>query len=180
MNPIDAVGAQAVAPDRSLGEVIASMIGAIASDIAHVMPPGDVASLKRLRPWDPGNAAFWRLLALHVSPRGVSNAFGATRNEAERCLAVLFSAMAHLKGQHSPKSALGRVLAEQDLSEARFLKLLRAEGPALLDNVRLVARFLATKAVPVDQTGLALLIASDGKEWAEDVRRKIARDYYSK
>jgi CRISPR type I-E-associated protein CasB/Cse2 len=74
---------------------------------------------------------------------------------------------------------LGRALAEADLSEQRFLKLLRAQDRGLLDAVRTVTHYLSTKAVPVDCSDIALLILSDGRSDEDSVRRSIARDYYS-
>jgi len=48
-----------------------------------------------------------------------------------------------------------------------------------LFGVRTVARFLASRAEPVDWTDLARLILTREAQTSEAVRRQVARDYYS-
>lgn len=159
--------------ERSLG----STIGAMAGTIERVLSPGDVASLRRLRPADPDCSAFWKMLAIHVAeglPAG-----GPARDQAERRWAVILQALATMRGLHTPGLRLGRVLAAVDLAEARFLRLLRSKGEMLGDAARVTAQFLANRAVPTDHSELAALILSDGRADGEAVRRRIARDFYT-
>lgn len=159
--------------ERSLG----SIVGAVAVSMDRVLPPGDVAALRRLRPGDADCAAFWKLLATHLT--GELPAGGAPRDEAERRWAVILQALARMRGLHAPGLRLGRTLAAAGLAEARVLRLLRARHEALADAVRVTAHFLANGAVPSDQAEMAALILSDGRTDEESVRRRIARDFYA-
>lgn len=155
---------------------LANVIGRIAHDLAKVLPAGDVAALRRQRPGDPGGMAFWKIAGTHLVdqlPEG-----GALADERERRWAVLLQAFAQLQGLHAPGLRLGRVLAERDLAEMRFLRLLRAHGDALADMIRLTAHFLANKAAAVNFVDLASLVLTDGGAREEEVRRRVARDYY--
>jgi len=157
---------------------LGSVIGAAAHAIQEVLSPGDVAALRRLRPEDLSVPAFWRVCVGHLSD--VLPEDGATRDEHERRWAVIMQAMAELRGLHVPSCRLGHALAAADIAEARVLRLLRAGGESLFDSVRVIARHLATTATPVSCTDLALLVLSDGRTDDEPVRRRIARDYYSR
>lgn len=140
---------------------------------------GDIAELRRLDPTDPGSPAFWKIAGSVLEPYGWLSGDGETRNESERRWAVILRALAALAPLHAPGRRLGAALAEGDLSEVRFVRLLRARGEILRKEVRTVASFLASKAVRVDLTGFADLVLSEGMElWEEDARRRIARDYY--
>lgn len=159
--------------ERTLG----SIVGAIAASIDRVLPPGDVAALRRLRPGEVGCAAFWKLLATHLGRE--LPAEGPARDEAERRWAVIVQALARMRGLHDPRVRLGRALASAGLAEGRVLRLLRARHDNLADAVRVTAEFLANASIPTDHTEIALLILSDGRGDEETVRRRIARDYYA-
>jgi CRISPR type I-E-associated protein CasB/Cse2 len=153
------------------------IINRIADLIDRRLQPGEVASLRRLKPDDIDSPAFWRIAAVELEQ--ALDASGPLRDRQERRWAVITQALARLDGLHAPGRKLGRALAESDLSEQRFLKLLRAQDRGLLDAVRTVTHYLSTRAVPVDCYEIALLILSDGRSDEDSVRRSIARDYYS-
>ncbi len=153
------------------------IVNRIADLIARRLQPGDVASLRRLKPDDIDSPAFWRITAVELEHTLATSA--ALRDREELRWAAIIQALAMLDGFHAPGRKLGRALAEADLSEQRFLKLLRAQDRGLLDAVRTVTHYLSTRAVPVDCHEIALLILSDGRSDEDSVRRSIARDFYS-
>jgi CRISPR system Cascade subunit CasB len=158
-------------------ESLATTIGRLAHAIDELLPPGDVAELRRLAPHDPGCPAFFKLVA-SVLPDGTLPRDGARRDEAERHWAVVFSCLATLRGLHRPGRRLGHALAYAEVSELRVVRLLRARGEALLDAVAVIARTLAVKGEAVDAAELARLLLDE--QHAEQVRRRIARDYFAK
>jgi CRISPR type I-E-associated protein CasB/Cse2 len=157
---------------RSLGLLIAQ-IAAELSDAGT----GDLAELRRLKPEDPGGPAFWRVVVTRLDPE--LPAGGEARETALRRWAVILRALAALDGLHKPGRRLGAALAEAGVSELRLNKLLRASGEPLFDQVRAVTHQLATAAAPVDLTGLARLVMSDGQPHEQAVRQTIANDYYA-
>jgi CRISPR type I-E-associated protein CasB/Cse2 len=152
------------------------IINRIADLIDRRLQSGEVASLRRLKPDDIDSPAFWRIAAELGTALDLS---GPIRDRQELRWAAIIQALAMVDGFHAPGRKLGYALAESDLSEQRFLKLLRAQDRGLLDAVRTVTHYLATKAVPVDCYEIALLILSDGRSDEDSVRRSIARNYYS-
>jgi CRISPR type I-E-associated protein CasB/Cse2 len=148
----------------------------IAMAIAHELPPGNLAALRRLDPDNPSSPAFYRVLAAHVEPTYPLPAGGAVRDEAERRWAVILSGMVQL--EHQARRGLGRAAAEAGLSEMRFSRLLRDGGRTLAATVRAVVHFLAVKNESVDWVDFAKLVLSEGNSWGEGVRRSLARDYY--
>jgi CRISPR type I-E-associated protein CasB/Cse2 len=153
-------------------------IGRLAHAIDRRLDPGDIAALRRLHSRDPSCPAFWKLLSAYVVPGGTEAPPGPLRDDYERRWAAILSGMAHMQGLHDPGRRAGRALA-QVLSEARFLRLLRASGDLLLDMFRTVAQHLASKAQSIDFTGLARLVLSDDRSDQESVRRALARDYFA-
>jgi CRISPR system Cascade subunit CasB len=153
--------------------------GGFSRKLEGKLSPGDVAALRRLGPADPASPAFWRVVALHLEPAGLlPQGSGPLRDETERRWALLLSGMARCAGLHRPGEKLGRGLVRAKYAEVRFSRLLRASGEALGDALRALTHQLASSATHVDWAELAELILSDGKPWAEGVRRRIARDYY--
>jgi len=162
---------EATAPNepRSLESLVGSLVTALATG-----PPGDAASLRRLDAADPSCAAFWKLSSAFLSTaRPLSE-------EEERRWASVMNVIAHAGGLHryGREHSLGRALAKMRLSELRFTRLLRASGHALLREAQILGRLLAAKAEPVDLTGIASLVLSDGRSDEERVRRNLARDYF--
>jgi CRISPR type I-E-associated protein CasB/Cse2 len=153
-----------------------SVVGALAHAIEKLLSPGDVAELRRLHPTDLSYPVFWRICAAHLAP---VLPLGAARDEAERRWAVILQALAELRGLHSPGARYGRALASAGIAELRALRMLRASGSALYDSVRTISRYLAATGTPANCSELALLVLSDGRDEAESIRRRIARDYYA-
>lgn len=163
-------------PRSSLRDVVQ----AIAGGIAHqVVPPSDLGQMRRARPGDLGGPAFWKIAVSHLEPAGMLPPPDAPwRDEAERRWVTIVAGMAEMAGRHRRGRRLGRVLAENDLSEARVLRLLRATDQPLLATVRAVTHQLAASGSAVDWGDLAQLVTSDGEPWGEGVRRRIAEDFY--
>lgn len=156
---------------------LASLVGRIAAELAEA-PPGDLAELRRLTPDDPGGAAFWRIVVTRLDPEHLPGG-GPARDDALRRWAVILRAIARLNGFHNPGRRFGTALAEAGVSEMRLNKLLRASGDPLFDQVRAVTHQLTTAAAPVDLTGVARLVLSDGQPHEQAVRQTIANDYYA-
>lgn len=135
-------------------------------------PSGRRAELRRLEPTAPGGA-FWGLL-LRVVPEALGD------DEAERRWAVVIRGIAVmeavLRGEREPP-AMGIALARAAVAELRFLKLLRSSEDALPDELRRLARLMASRNQPFDWTDAWWLLATAGTPDAP-IRRKIARDYY--
>lgn len=173
------------APQQDQGPTtpVSSGLGGIVNRIAGAMErettPGDVAALRRIDPHDPSCPAFWRMVVNHLVPAGAIPVDGHGRDEIERRWASILGGMALMQGLHRPGRRLGKALAAADFSELRFVRLLRAQDGQLLREVRTLARYLASKAEPVDWADLARLVITRNRRTAESVRRGIARDYYS-
>jgi len=155
---------------------LTSLVGRIADELAET-PPGDLAELRRLTLDDPGGAAFWRIVVTRLDPDLPGG--GPARDDALRRWAVILRAIARLNDFHNPGRRFGTALAEAGVSEMRLNKLLRASGAPLFDQVRAVTHQLATAAAPVDLTGVARLVLSDGQPHEQAVRQTIANDYYA-
>jgi CRISPR system Cascade subunit CasB len=144
----------------------------------QIISPGDLASLRRLEPDEPGDAAFWKILASTIEPAGLLPHSGPLRDAVERQWAVLLNALAIAGGQHATDVRLGGALAEAELSELRFVRLVRARGPALENEIRAIGRILASKALQANWVEVVQLLRHQDDEHCERWRRKIARDYY--
>ncbi|MCB9656970.1 MAG: type I-E CRISPR-associated protein Cse2/CasB [Sandaracinaceae bacterium] len=144
---------------------------------------GDVASLRR----EDGarSPVFYKLASMmlrDVLPRGGE----AQLSEAERRWARVVHLLARTAGQHvvrGPK--FGAALADAGLAEARFVRLLRAEGDAIDPASRAAIAPLVQQALSFDALDLAALIVSAPHptfrfhlEDGDDVRRRVARDFY--
>lgn len=153
---------------------LASLIQQIAVDLAGA-DNGTLAELRRLHPDAPGGRAFWRIVVTRLEP---DLPVGDKRDEALRRWAVILRALATLHGLHNPGQRFGTVLAKAGVSEARLNKLLRVSGEALWDAVGAVTHQLGSAGAPVDLTGFAYLVLSDGRPHEREVRQHIANDYY--
>jgi CRISPR type I-E-associated protein CasB/Cse2 len=155
-------------------------LGALVSSIAHllrggVMTAGDVAALRRMDPRRPA-AAFFKIEGLVLDSHLPGDA--ARRSDTETRWAAIIRGLAHLGTLHQPGLRLGDVLADNQYSELRFARLVRADVERLADDLPALARFLAAKGAPVDWTAAAQLILSVGGPNEESIRRHLARDYY--
>ncbi len=142
----------------------------------EVIGTGGVARLRRLDPDAPAAPEYWRLLA--------ELAGGAAGRGSERGWALVMAGMARMAPQAHQGGhdfAPGRVLALAGFPETRLLRLLRAEphSPTFDRAVRAAVGWLAAGARPVDWTRLAALLLTREPGRAEDIRRRIARDYYA-
>jgi CRISPR system Cascade subunit CasB len=153
-------------------------VNRLAAAMKGALDPGEVAQLRRLDPQSPGGSAFWRTLALYIEPYAPLPTSDDRRATEESAWAAVMRGMAHMAVLHAPKRRLGRALAEADVSELRFNRLMRAEGAPLLDEIASVAHLLASRAVSVDWADLASLVLLRSGDAAERHRRHIARDYY--
>lgn len=143
-------------------------------------PAADRAALRRARPGDLGSPAFWKLAIEELEAPGLlSPNEGPQREEQERRWVRIVADLAELGPLHQARVPLGRALASADLGEARVIRLLRAEGDALLRLSRTVAHRLASQGQAVNAGDLAELVLSDGHpSWSARARRRVARDFY--
>ena len=155
-----------------------SVVGRLARLVDEALPAGDVAELRRMSPETADAPAFWKLVATNLEPDGLWLAGTRDRDEAERRWATVLWCLAHGRGFHRPRAWAGAALADAGYAESRFVKLLRATGPSLRDEVRLAGRFLANKGTAVDFGELARLVFSDGTDDEDNVRRRLARSYF--
>lgn len=160
---------------------LASTIGSIAHSIEQVLPNGEVAQLRRLRPDEAASPAFWKVVVAHLEPDGqLPEGEGPLREDLERRWAVILRGMAEMKGLHRPRRRLGTALAEAGVAEPRVLRLLRSADEVLHETLRTTVHQLATKAEPIDWTDAAFLVLTDGRSREESVRRSIARAFYAR
>lgn len=168
MSETDAPPTNATPADRSS---LRSVIGSIAHAMEHTMSSGDLAELRRISPDQPYTPALWKVL---VSIEDDTFTHGDAR---EQQWAALLMAMAS-GAKHDPSKRFGHVLAEHGWSELRFVRLMRARDTRLVEELRRLAQYLASKGASVDWTGAANLLFNQTGQWAEEYRRRIARDYY--
>lgn len=138
---------------------------------------GPLAEIRRMDTDAMPPPAFWGLLFKLVGDRNVSAA-------EERGWAMLMQAMAlqvprcHRTG---PGTHPGRILADSGYPESRFVRLLRAEGAGLAQELRTLARWTAGKALVFDWTPLAefILARAQSREGeADHAARALARHYF--
>lgn len=135
---------------------------------------GDVAALRRMRADTMPPPAFWRLVAMVLEPRGLVDTPEATRRWAN-----IVGLMAEAAGLHAKGVRLGRALSEAKVAETRVLRVLNAQGEALVDALRYAIRPLVVSGTRFDQLTVADLILSDGNpEAADRSRHAIAKAFY--
>lgn len=162
-----------VSGSRPIDQAVDSLAGTICHE--H-FPPGDLADLRRLQPASPRAPGFWRLLVVRV-PAELRRS-----QEQESHWAAVMQAMAIMApAAHQPDEPLGTVLADLDQGpmERRLMSLLATrENEAMWDQLRLLARMLASKARPMNFRQVAnWLLARDEKQ-REKVRRDMARAFF--
>ena len=158
---------------------LGSVVGRIAAFLEHggaVLTSGDTAALRRMDPRKPV-APFFKIIGVALEEQLPAEPFA--REDYETRWSAIVIGLSHLGDLYRPGMRLGRTLAEAGFSDLRFSRLLRADTERLLDDLPMVARFLAAKSVPVDWTDAARLILSSDRSDEEKVRRNLARDYYS-
>ena len=165
--------------DKTGKRTLSETVNQISHALNTYLGTGEVASLRRLSPEDPANPAFFKVAAQFLEPQGHLPAEGPWCDPLERRWACIIGGLALLGKLHRPGKPLGEALAEAGFSELRFVRLLKAQDAGLWDAARGAARFLMSKGQNADWADLAALVLSDGAEWSESVRRRIARRYYS-
>jgi CRISPR type I-E-associated protein CasB/Cse2 len=135
---------------------------------------GALAEIRRMDPLKPAlPPAAWRLLvSLELEDQ-----------ENERAWAIILHGMAQLAPAAHHPATVGDVLARTDYSEARFIRLLRAEGAEeVAYQTRLVCRWLSTKAEKINWIEFAHFLLSritrPESEEAEKQSHTLARAYF--
>jgi CRISPR system Cascade subunit CasB len=169
------MSAEAASPEQPV--TLAALVNTLAGWLAksYGLTPGDLAALRRMDARHPP-AAFFKLEGLVLDAHLPGDA--DKREDSETRWAVIVQGLAHLGTLHAPRERLGGALAEAGFSELRFARLLQANADQLIDELPLLARFLAAKGVAADWAGAARLILSAGRPDQETARRHLARDYY--
>lgn len=155
--------------------------------LSHLLTPERLGTgaLAELRRMDPGGPvlppAFWRLRFQHLP-----EALCRDAPEPERAWAVILHGMAQFPPPcHRPgrENHIGAALQETGYSEARFIRLLRAEGPGLAHECRIACRWLAVKGRAIDWEQCARFlyyrITDPAGAWAERLSQDLARDYFA-
>lgn len=170
MNESEAVD-RAEAAETTVG----SVVGKVAYAIENTLSAGDLAELRRISPEKPFTPALWKLLLAYVPDAWTA---GGDRDEKERRWAALFMGTAITAGLHDPRTPLGQALAEAGWSELRFVRLMRDRGSSLVERVRRMAQYLASKSQQGNWADVAQLLLNQQGDWAERHRRSISRCYY--
>lgn len=176
--------------EQSYLERLRSVVGKLATKMSRELEQGgfgrgELAELRRLDA-DQGVSSstltFWRIVVGELEPHGL---IGETaRAETLRPWIVILRAMAELAGLHRPGIRLGEALQQAGVSEMRLVRLLRAEGPDLGEQIRPLTHQLRSAGIGVDVRDLAELVLSDatgarGRDtWSETARRRIASAYF--
>jgi CRISPR system Cascade subunit CasB len=158
---------------RTIASLVNTIAGLLRSSPA--LTQGDSAALRRMDPRRPP-AAFFKVEGLTLDPHLPGDA--TRRADMETRWATVVLGLAQMADLHQPERRLGHALVAAGYSELRFARLLQADADQLLDELPLLARFLAAKGMPADWAGAARLILSAGRADEEDARRHLARDYY--
>jgi CRISPR type I-E-associated protein CasB/Cse2 len=173
-----------MANDLSAGTALAvrekrDEIAAFADQIAH-LPTGERAALRRM--YLTGSEAAIGVVTGLLHRAGAPPATWRGRSAFGRwhLIAYVAAVLSNTAGEpaHDPDQALGEVLRKADFSENRLMRLIAAKGPALDDQVRRAAQFLAqSRAGPADLRTLDRLLSGE-PAIAETARLQIAREYY--
>ncbi len=179
----EATAASMKSPRSRFSSVVTRLAYALDPGGDGALGPGDLASLRR----EDGarSPTFYKLSSARLQDE-LSELHGVRLDEAERRWARVTHLLARTGGQHRTEAAnFGVALAQAELAEARFLRLLRAEGEAVDAVARAALAPLVQKAIAFQPTDLAALVLSAPHptwrfhfEDAEVVRRRIARDFY--
>lgn len=105
----------------------------------------------------------------------------AVRNPEYEAWCLIVHVAAVLSGTgarqaHAPGARLGAALFESGISANRMMRLFSAKGDALHDQVRLLARRLASSGEPTNLWSIYHLVADDPVA-AENARIRIAQEY---
>jgi len=176
--------------DRPWGEIAVGFARQLA---AEGFPRGDLAALRRMDPDAPDAAVFWRLMANEES---LKRWLG--HDEIEQKWALILYGLALMtrtagndtmsRSAHDRNAPIGEVLFYGDnrnrttafYSQSRLNRLLTARGSILRTLEARLFRMLGAKGCMFDWYQMASLILAEGynEEWADCIRRDIARHYY--
>ena len=157
-------------------------LGHLAAQLApERIGPGALAEIRRMTTSSPP-PAFWRLY-LSVVPSSLRDTETFPNDGRVIAWARLIRAMAESGGPASgPLPRFGAALARTGYSEARFVRLSRAAGDELGRELRLAARWLATKGSRAAWRLPAQLLlgrpATGLPVDAEIAARQLASDYF--
>ena len=159
---------------RTLGQLAARLV-------PDRIGPGALAEIRRMTTSSPP-PAFWRLY-LSVVPSSLRESKTAPDDRRDLAWARLIRAMAESpRAAPGPTPGFGAALARTGYSEARFVRLLRAEGDDLGRELRVAARWLAGKGARADWWLPAQLLFGRPPTGlpvnAERAERRLASDYF--
>jgi len=170
---------------KTLGQVMRSVSGHLDPD---VIGSGLLAELRRMD-WNEFPPGFWRFYLSYV-PAEWREPGGYPPPDLDRAWATILRAMAEC-GPRPLAFALsfGAGLAKTDYSEARFVRILRANGRDFARELRVAAAWLARNGVKanwVEPAELALvrlgnLRRAGDQRWlrsADELTHRMARDYF--
>ncbi|MEM9292740.1 MAG: type I-E CRISPR-associated protein Cse2/CasB [Acidobacteriota bacterium] len=156
------------------------MVQALAKKFrSNAYSPGELAELRRLdfrQGFTSAGPAFWRVVTQELEPQGHVSEWA--QEEVLRRWMVILQGLASLDELCAEKPSLGAALAQANVSEARVTRLLTARGDALLSQVRPLAHQLRSQAQQVNWAPMAQLLFSEGRRSGDEIRQKIARDFY--
>ena len=176
--------------DRPWGAIAVGLARQLA---AEGFPRGDLAELRRMDPNAPDAAVFWRLMA---NDESLNRWLGHGEIEQKWALVLHGLALMTRTGDHDAMSRsahdryapIGEVLFYGDdrsrktafYSQSRLNRLLTARGSMLRTLEARLFRMLGAKGCMFDWYQMASLILTEGhnEEWADQIRRDIARHYY--
>jgi CRISPR system Cascade subunit CasB len=157
---------------------LATRIARIAHAMTHgALGPGDLAELRRLDVNAPDRPTYWKILVHHL---GLGTDDPAVTPGSERAWAIILSNMARMApSPHNPRRPLGHALFDAGFPEQRLLRLLRSSGTTFVDTLRRACGFLAREGIAVNWVEVARLVLTRDPDQAEEIRRKIARDFFA-
>ena len=161
-------------PQRTIDAIVRRLVEEMSN---HYFPTGDLASLRRMTPDAPDQAAFWRLMAQR-------RLLGNSHMEHKWGL-VMHGIALMVPTAHDESVRVGKALFEGGdsqrrnafYSDLRLNRLLKAQGDVLTTLLTQLFRMMKAARQPFDWGEMAAFILNEGDE-AEQARLKIAREYY--
>lgn len=143
---------------------------------------GELAAARRIHPDKLDSPVFWMLITRFVEPEQGGRRVPLSSDELGRWATIIATLARLIPFHETPvkhSKHLGTVLAEADVHEQRVLRLLRAHGIQMFDTLMPLAHLLVSKGRQVNWWGAAELVLSDGRPHEEQVRQRVARDFYA-
>lgn len=164
-------------PFRAEEASLASLLGKLDKRLA-ALGAGGRAAVRRLDPESPSSPEFWRMV---VDVLGEEPAENEARMSA---WAIVLRGLARSRLDDDERSTspaargVGGALARAQFSEARLVRLLRAEGAPLRLEIMRAADFLVAKGERFGWLDFAQLLLIQDPGSREKARNRIARDYF--